>query len=107
MRAILTLLLLVPAAALAANDGGAPYQGRPVADVIDEYRERGEPFAYSTNLVSDDLIVTEEPEPGSPLNVVRQILRPHGLTVEERSGVYLVMRFNAAGLQVGSILLVI
>lgn len=106
MRGLVTLLLLLPVTAIGA-DGGAQYAGRQVLDVIEEFRSAGEPFAYSTNLVRPDLLVTEEPAPGGALDVVRQILRPYGLTVEERAGVYLVMRFDAEGLELGSILLVI
>jgi outer membrane receptor protein involved in Fe transport len=101
---MLALLLFAAAPVLA---DGAPYASRRVVDIIEEFRAAGAPFAYSTNLVSDELVVTAEPEPGTPLETVRQILRPHGLTVEERAGVYLVMRFDAEGLEFGSILLVI
>ena len=107
MRWLLTFLILIPAPVFAGEDGAESYAGRPVVEVIDEFRDAGEPFAYSTNLVTSELLVIEEPAAGAPIEVVRQILRPHGLTVEERSGVYLVMRFDADGLTVGSILLVI
>ena len=105
-RALTTLALLLLTAASALADG-APYAGRAVIDIIEEFRSAGVPFAYSTNLVAPGLVVIEEPEPGTPLETVRQILRPHGLTVEERAGVYLVMRFDTKGLEFGSILLVI
>ncbi|MCG8369142.1 MAG: TonB-dependent receptor plug domain-containing protein, partial [Proteobacteria bacterium] len=81
------------AAAVAAADGrGAPYAGRRVASVLDEFREAGVEFAYSTNVVTEDLHVASEPEPGSPLEVVQQILKPHGLAVREEAGVYVVVR---------------
>ena len=107
MRWLLTLLIVTPALVFAGEDEVARYAGRPVIEIIDEFRDAGEPFAYSTNLVTNELLVIEEPEAGAPIDIVRQILRPHGLTVEERSGVYLVMRFDADGLTVGSVLLVI
>ena len=106
-RLILLVPLLLAAMAAFGADGDGLYAGRSVIDLIEEFRAAGEPFAYSTNLVTRDLIVTEEPEPGTPLDVIRQILRPHGLTVEERAGVYLVMRFDAQGLELGNILLVV
>jgi outer membrane receptor protein involved in Fe transport len=68
------------------------YEGRSIADVIDAYREDGVPFAYSTNLVGADLIVRIEPQPGTPLEVVEQILRPYGLMIRTDSGVHLVVR---------------
>jgi hypothetical protein len=60
--------------------------------VIDEFRSQGEPFVYSTNVLTDNLYVAFEPEPGTPLQVVRQILRPHGLTVQTDSGVHIIVR---------------
>jgi outer membrane receptor protein involved in Fe transport len=107
MRRLLFLLLLVPLGGLADKASSLPLLGRPVIDVIEEYRAAGTPFAYSTNLVRRDLTVTEEPEPGDPVPVVRQILRPHGLTIEERAGVFLVVPFDRDGLESGSVLLVI
>ncbi len=104
---ILTILLLVLAAAAQAADGELRFVDRPVADVIDEFRAAGAPFAYSTNLVRADLKVMAEPEPGAPLDIVRQILRPHGLTIRTESGVHLVVRFDQDGLEPGSILLMI
>lgn len=101
------LLLLLPVVVMAAGAEDGQYAGRPVAAVIDEFRAAGEPFAYSTNLVTDDLIVTAEPEPGSAIDIVRQILQPYGLTVETRAGVYLVTRISASGLDAGRILLVV
>ena len=76
-----------------ADDGRTvPYAGRTLVEVIDEFRSQGEPFVYSTNVVTDDLYVAFEPEPGPPLEIVQQILRPHGLTVHTDSGVYIIVR---------------
>ena len=68
------------------------YEGRSVADVIDAFRDEGVPFAYSTNLVSAELLVRTEPSPGTPLEVVEQILKPYGLMIRTDSGVHLVVR---------------
>lgn len=54
--------------------------------------ENGHPFAYSTNLVSADLLVQSEPDPGSAVEIVGQILRPHGLKIRTDSEVHLVVR---------------
>jgi outer membrane receptor protein involved in Fe transport len=87
------LWMALSLSAVSADDGqAAPYLGRAVSEVIDEFRDRGEPFAYSTSLVSENLLVTAEPLPGSPLEVVRQILLPHGLSVKLEAGLYLIVR---------------
>ena len=108
---ILTLFLVfLPALGLTAEGPtapGPPYEGRSVADVIDEFRASGEPFAYSTSLVGDNLRVLDEPEPGEPVDIVRQILAPHGLTVRRDSGVFLVVRIRTEVSQSGSLLLVV
>ncbi len=85
-------VLLASSVALADDGQTEPYVGRAVADVIDAFRDQGQPFAYSTSLVSDGLLVTEEPLPGTPLEIVRQILQPHGLAVKPEAGLYLVVR---------------
>lgn len=79
-------------AALADDGQAVTFVGRTVAAVIDEYRDQGQPFAYSTSLVPDDLLVTQEPSPGTPLEIARQILKPHGLAVKLEAGLYLVVR---------------
>lgn len=86
------MLLLLPVPSWAADGPAAPFVGRRVADVIDEYQGFGLPFAYSTNLVSSDLLVETEPVPGTALEIVAQILKPHGLKIRTDSGVHLVVQ---------------
>ncbi len=74
-----------------AAGGPAPLVGRPVADIIDEFRAAGYPFAYSDALVTGDMVVMAEPDPGEPPDLVRQILAPHRLTVRYEAGIYLVI----------------
>jgi outer membrane receptor protein involved in Fe transport len=92
IRILLLVILLVSSLALADDGQAVPYVGRTVANVIDGFRDQGHPFAYSTNLVNDELRVLTEPTPGTPVEVVRQILRPHGLAVRDESGVYLIVK---------------
>ncbi|NNF40244.1 MAG: TonB-dependent receptor [Woeseiaceae bacterium] len=90
------MLSMLLASAAFADDGQAvSYAGRTLANVIDGFREQGHRFAYSTNLVNAELRVLAEPAPGTPLEVVRQILEPHGLDVREEAGVFLVVRAEA------------
>lgn len=83
---------MISATAAVAGGFVEPYVGRPVAAVIDEFRGQGYPFAYSTSLVDDRMLVLREPSPGTPQDVVNQILRPHGLEVRPDSGVFLIVR---------------
>lgn len=75
------------------------YAGRQVVSVIDEFRTTGVEFAYSTNIVTDDLYVAYEPKPGTPIEIVRQILKPHHLTVRDESGVYVIVKDDVAASQ--------
>ena len=70
-------------------------QGRPVHEVLDEFRDDGLVLVYSTNLVTDDLTVVEEPVDTDPAQQAIDILEPHGLTLNEVDGVYLVVRKQA------------
>ncbi len=87
-------LLLVTTVAAAADGPDSGYVGRKVADVIDTFRDAGHPFVYSTSLVTAELVVETEPVPGTPLQLVTQILQPHGLTLRAEVGAYLVVRTN-------------
>jgi len=93
MSRVLLLSILLASSVVLADDGQAvPYLGRTIANVIDSFRDQGHPFAYSTNLVNDELRVLAEPVPGTPVEIVRQILRPYGLDVQADAGVYLVVK---------------
>ena len=89
--------LFVAAGAWSADGPSVPYVGRTVADVIEEFQDDGYPFAYSTNLVSADLVVQKEPSPGTPLELVSQILEPYGLVIRTDSGVHPVVRESGWG----------
>lgn len=84
--------MLISSAGLADDGRDATYAGRALVDVIDEFRAQGIPFVYSTNVVREDLYVAFEPEPGSPLQIVLEILKPHGLTVRTDTGVHVIVR---------------
>lgn len=90
-QSILTAMLLMLAATAVGQDPSVAYAGRQVVSVLEEFREAGLNIAYSTNVVSDRLYVAFEPEPGEALDIVRQILRPHGLVVRRDAGVYVIV----------------
>ena len=79
------------------------FEGRTVVSVIEDFRSQGWSFAYSTNLVSDDLLVIAEPEDSDVLDIVRQILVPHGLTLRSEEGLWLIVRDNASAARLGSL----
>ena len=76
----------------AAQSKHSSFQGLPVHEVLEEFREGGMALVYSTNLVTDSLTVLNEPVSNDALQVVIEILEPHGLTLNEVDGVYLVVR---------------
>ena len=108
MRSLLFLILLtvcsLPAAAQTQREG---YEGRTVVSVIEELRSQDWPFAYSTNLVTDDLLVIAEPQSSETLESVREILVPHGLTLRSEEGLWLIVRDDASAARLGSLLIVV
>ena len=92
MRAVLVAVSMFTAVIAAADDSPAPYTGRSIVEIIDAFRDAGVPFAYSTNLVTDNMLATVEPESDTPADILRELLQPYGLTVVEESGVFLIVR---------------
>ena len=108
MRSLLILILLtvcaLPVVGQMQREG---FEGRTVVSVIEDFRSQGWSFAYSTNLVSDDLLVIAEPEDSEPLEIVRQILVPHGLTLRSEEGLWLIVRDDASAASLGSLLIIV
>lgn len=89
-RIVLSLFVgAVVSATLAADP---PYAGRSLQDVLDGFRTEGLELVYSTRLVPEDLTVAGEPASRQPLELIREVLAPHGLTLSEVDGVYFVVR---------------
>ncbi len=70
------LFLTCPAA---RADGG--YSGRPLAEVLDEFRARGINLIYSSDAVPVSLLVASEPASEDPLQALTEMLAQHGLTL--------------------------
>ena len=87
---------LIAAAALAAGLADAqlarPLLGRPVQSVIEELRDAGTPLVYSSSLLPDTLRVSAEPLATEPLELAREILAPHELTIRAEGGSWLIVR---------------
>jgi hypothetical protein len=87
-RLAVVALGLVPLTAL----GQDASVGRPIAAVIDEARAAGVPLAYGTGVLPRSLTVRAEPRSKEPIELVREILAPHGLTLRFVEGLYIVVR---------------
>ena len=72
------------------------YRGRPIHEVLGELQKDGLALVYSTNLVSNALMVVEEPVSRDPVQLAIEILEPHGLTLNQIDGIYLVVRQDVA-----------
>jgi hypothetical protein len=95
-RRALALWLLLAIAAAAGAEGvppAGPWVGRSVAAALQELREPGLDFLFSSDLVPDTLQVLEEPRGGSRLLIAHDILAQHGLALQAvRPGIYAVVR---------------
>lgn len=68
------------------------YQGRPVAEVLEELREPGLAFIYSSELLAPTLTVLAEPRSRDRLLIATEILAPHGLALDPvGAGLYAVV----------------
>lgn len=66
--------------------------GRPIVEVVDEYRSMGVPLAYSSALLPRDYVVLNAPSSKEPIAIVKEILQPYQLTIREVAGLHVVTR---------------
>ncbi len=106
---LLLLLIFKTAVAYGQPAIAAPYTGRPVYEVIDQIRQQGYPIAYSSQLVPTSLRVQQEPQSTDSIELISEILKPHGLMLKSTHGFYLVVRNTkpVQGGDVGSFLLIV
>ncbi len=83
------------ASAQGADTVAAPV-GRAVSEVIDDWRRRGVPFAYSTELLDERVVVIAEPASSDAREMVSALLAPYGLRLYEIEGLLVVGRAAAA-----------
>ena len=87
-----TLALLV----LAARAAAADWVGRPLAEALNALRSDGFSVIFSSQLVPDALRVTVEPRSGDAAEVATEILKPHGLELQNVApGLFAVVRADA------------
>ena len=89
---------LVVAALLlwSANAGAATLaitKGEPLAAALETLRDAGLRLIFSSALIGPELRVDEDPGSGSPEEIARRLLAPHGLTLEMiRPGMFAVVK---------------
>lgn len=71
-------------------------EGRQIAEVVDDLRARGYKFAYSTSILTGDVVVKRAPTATDPVQGVEEILRPYGLTISQIDDTYLIRRDDTA-----------
>lgn len=93
MHARKECFFLLCALLLTSMTAGAVDKGQALSAALEELRTHGMRLIFSSVLVRPDMTVTVEGGEGTPEDVARRILAPHGLTLESiRPGVYSVVR---------------
>jgi len=64
--------------------------GKPIADIVDDFRALGYPFAYSTSLLTREVVVVETPTGSNPVEIIRELLEPYEITIDLIEGVYVI-----------------
>ena len=78
MRSLLAILCL-PGIVLAAQD----WQGRPVTELLDSLIDQGQRILYSSDVVTSEMLVVEEPDLTDPYAGLTSVLAANGLTVNK------------------------
>ena len=82
----LLLLAVLSSAAMAAG-----WQGRPLVELLDSLNEQGQRIIYSSDVVTDELVVRAEPDLTDPVAALELELAAHGLELKRGpGGVWLV-----------------
>ncbi len=93
-----SVLALAPAVQAASQTDR--YDGWLLRDVIEDIRERaGIDVVYSSNFIGADTRVATTPHSAEPLQLLREVLRPHGLTLRADGATYYVVRDTSPGQQ--------
>lgn len=79
MRFLVMILVLIASADATAAER---YKGRLVSDALHVLQRAGLRIVFSSEIVTPELRVSAEPRSKVPLEILEEILKPHGLTVE-------------------------
>ncbi|MBT8085795.1 MAG: TonB-dependent receptor [Woeseia sp.] len=93
--ALLVFQIFLPGAGYAQVNATAATEGRRISEIIDAWRQRGVPFAYSTELIDDSMVVLAEPDAVDPEAIVNAVLAPYGLTLHAVEGLLVVGRMQS------------
>lgn len=63
-----------------------PYAGLTLEEALLSLQERGVPLVFTSRVVRPDMRVEREPEADDPLEILAEILAPHGLTTRSAGG---------------------
>ena len=86
-------LLCLPQLLSAATDF---WQGRPLSELLSELNGQGYQIIFSSDVVTDDLLITAEPDLTDPLAGLRDTLVVHGLILERGPATAWVVRRSEA-----------
>jgi outer membrane receptor protein involved in Fe transport len=74
----------------------AGWQGRPVSELLDSLNDDGYQIIYSSDVVTDDLLIDREPDLSNPRSGLMEILAVRGLVLEDGpAGTLLVKKIPA------------
>ena len=82
-HACLIAVLVLASGAMAQS---VSWQGRPVQEYIESLQNDGFSILYSSDLVTRELRVVEEPQAGGGEAALREVLEAHGLTLRRAGG---------------------
>jgi len=86
----LLVLACLPQLILAAADG---WQGKRVSELLDNLNNQGHQIIFSSDVVTDKLLIQNEPDLNDPLKGVRALLGEYGLALENGpAGTWLVRK---------------
>ena len=89
----LALWLLAAAAGARRNALADVKKGESLVSALETLRAQGLQLIFSSALIGADLAVDVEPGAGSPEEIARRILAPHGLTLDPiRPGLFAVVK---------------
>jgi outer membrane receptor protein involved in Fe transport len=76
----LLVLACLPQLVFAAAD---VWQGKSVSEFLDSLNSQGEKIIFSSDVVTDDMLIQNEPDLSDPQKGVRALLGEHGLVLEK------------------------